>query len=108
VPFINNMLLGRTFDFSKSEVGNDIISEAERKKAFKVRNDRSDIKYKMIRSSQDVRDVLDISGQLSVKVMAGTVNVEGKGSYLKSSVDSESSLEVMVQVYYKTVCFCFV
>ncbi|CAB4009544.1 Hypothetical predicted protein [Paramuricea clavata] len=103
VPFINNMLLGRTFDFSKSEVGNDIISEAERKKAFKVQNDRSDIKYKMIRSSQDVRDVLDVSGQLSVKVMAGTVNVEGKGSYLKSSVDSESSVEVMVQVYYKTV-----
>ena len=103
VPFINNMLLGRTFDYSKSEVGNDIISEEERKKAQTIRNDRSDIKYKMIKSSEDVRDVLDVSGQLSVKVMAGTVDVEGKGSYLKSSINSENSVEVMVQVYYKTV-----
>ena len=105
VPFMNNMLLGRTFDYSKSEVGNDIISEEERQKAQTIPNDRSDIKYKMIKSSEDVRDVLDVSGQLSVKVMAGTVDIEGKGSYLKSSVDSENSVEVMVQVYYKTVRF---
>jgi hypothetical protein len=102
---MNNMLLGRTFDYSKSEVGNDIISEEERQKAQTIPNDRSDIKYKMIKSSEDVRDVLDVSGQLSVKVMAGTVDIEGKGSYLKSSVDSENSVEVMVQVYYKTVRF---
>ena len=102
---MNNMLLGRTFDYSKSEVGNDIISEDERQNAQTIRNERSDINYKMIKSSEDVRDLLDVSGQLSVKVMAGTVNIEGKGSYLKSSVDSENSVEVMVQVHYKTVRF---
>ena len=102
------MLLGRTFDYSKSEIGNDIISEDERNNAQTIRNDRSDIKYKMIKSSEDVRDVLDVSGQLSVKVMAGTVDVEGKGSYLKSSINSENSVEVMVQVYYKTVCVCVI
>ena len=99
------MLLGRTFDYSKSEVGNDIISEEERKKAQTILSDRADIKYKMVKSSEDIRDVLDVSGQLSVKVMAGTVDIEGKGSYLKSSVDSKNSVQVMVQVYYKTVRF---
>jgi hypothetical protein len=100
---MSNMLLGRTFDLSKSEIGNDIISEAERQNAQRIRSDSSSIDYKVIKSSEDVRDLLDVSGQLSVKVMAGLVDVEGKGSYLKSSIDSENSVEVMVQVTFKTV-----
>jgi hypothetical protein len=57
----------------------------------------------MIKSNEDVRDVLDVSGQLSLKVMAGVVDVEGRGSYLKSSIESGNTIEVLAQIYYRTV-----
>jgi hypothetical protein len=59
----------------------------------------------MIKSQKDISDVLDVSGELSVKVMAGLVDVQGKGSYLKSSVTSGNTVEVLAQIYYRTVRF---
>jgi hypothetical protein len=50
-------------------------------------------------------DVLDVSGELSLQVMAGVVEIEGKGSYLKSSTESENSIQVLAQTYYRTVRF---
>ncbi|CAB4017348.1 Hypothetical predicted protein [Paramuricea clavata] len=103
VPFIPSMMLGRTFDYSKSAVGVDIYDASVRDNAVVRHVDRSDVKFKMIKSSEDVRDVLDVSGQLSLKVMAGVVDVEGRGSYLKSSIESGNTIEVLAQIYYRTV-----
>jgi hypothetical protein len=48
-------------------------------------------------------DVLDVSGELSLQVMAGVVNVEGKGAYLKTTSENENSVEVLAQTSFTTV-----
>ena len=57
----------------------------------------------MVKSAKDVMDVLDVSGELSLQVMAGVVNVEGKGAYLKSSSENDNSVQVLAQTYFRTV-----
>jgi hypothetical protein len=99
------MRLGTSFDSDKFRVGYDLVGDGVRGKAIQSRHDMSNMKFKMVKSKKDVSDVLDVSGELSVKVMAGLVDVQGKGSYLKSSVKSENSVEVLAQIYYRTVRF---
>ena len=103
VPYIKPMLLGRTFDYSKSIVGNDIFSASIRNNPVKTEHYKTDIKYKMIRSAKDVRDVLDVSGQLSLQVMAGLLDIKGKGSYLKESSESGNIVEVVAIISVQTV-----
>jgi hypothetical protein len=107
VPFISGMRLGDSFKYSSFEVGNNLIQSDIRNKAVEIRSDRSYMKFKLIKSQKDVNDVLDVSGELSVKVMAGVVDVQGKGSYLKSSAKSDNSVQLLVQIYYRTVSFIF-
>jgi hypothetical protein len=97
------MLLGRTFDYSKSAVGVDIFDKSVRDNPVVRHVDQTFMKSKILKTNEDVRDVLDVSGQLSLKVMAGVVNVEGKGSYLKSSIESGNTIEVLTQMHYRTV-----
>ena len=97
------MLLGRTFDYSNSAVGIDIYDASVRDHPVVRRHNKANMKSRIIKTNSDVRKVLDVSGQLSLKVMAGAVNVEGKGSYLKSSVESGNTVEVLTQIYYRTV-----
>ncbi|CAB4009545.1 Hypothetical predicted protein, partial [Paramuricea clavata] len=103
VPFINNMLLGRTFDYSKSMVGNDIYSADAQKKKSIQNVGKYEHKFELIDTSSKSMDVLDVSGELSLQVMAGVVEIEGKGSYLKSSTESQNSIQVLAQTYYRTV-----
>ena len=97
------MLLGRTFDYSKSAVGMDIYDPNVRDKPVVRHHDKANMKSKIIKTNEDVRNVLDVSGQLSLKIMAGAVDIEGKGSYLKSSIESGNTVEVLTQIYYRTV-----
>lgn len=103
VPYLPSMLLGRTFDYSKSKVGNDIYDENARNNAEVTKHFQSYTKFKIIKSNRDVNDALEVSGQLSLKVMAGMVDVEGKGSYLKSSIKSGNTVEVLARLHYRTV-----
>ena len=103
VPYIPTMLLGRTFDYSKSAVGIDIYDASVRDEPVVRHHNKATMKSRIIKTSEDVRKVLDVSGQLSLKVMAGAVDVEGKGSYLKSSIESGNTIEVLTQIYYRTV-----
>jgi hypothetical protein len=105
IPFIQGMQLGDSFDYSTFKVVTNLIQSDIRKKAIERRDDSSNMKFKLIKSQKDVRDVLDVSGELSVKVMAGLVDVQGKGAYLKSSVKSDNSVELLVQIHYRTVSF---
>ena len=105
VPYIKGMRLGDSFDYSSFKVGNNLIQSDARNKAVERRNERSYMKFELIKSQKDVRYVLDISGELSLKVMAGLVDVQGKGAYLKSSVKSDNSVQLLVQIYCRTERF---
>ena len=102
VPYIKGMRLGDSFDYSSFKVGNNLIESDVRSKAVERRNQRSYMKFKLIKSQKDKKDVLGISGELSLKVLAGLVDVKGKGAYLKSTTNSGNSVELLVQIYYRT------
>lgn len=97
------MLLGRTFDYSMSKVGNNIFPASVRNNPEIRDHHKFYIKYRMIRDAKDVRDILDVSGQLSLQVMAGLVDIKGKGSYVRESSKSGNFVEVLARIYYETV-----
>ena len=97
------MLLGRTFDYSMSKVGNDIFPASVRNNPEIRDHHKFYIKYRMIRDAKDVRDILDVSGQLSLQVMAGLLDIKGKGSYLKESSESGNIVEVLAIISVQTV-----
>ncbi len=97
------MLLGRTFDYSKSIVGNDIYPKEVWKNPLETNHYLTKVKYKVVRSAKDRREVLDISGHLSVQVMAGVVDFKGSGEYLKESFHTGNNVEVLAKIEFLTV-----
>ncbi len=97
------MLLGRTFDYSKSIVGNDIYPEEVRKNPLETNHYETKVTYEVVRSAKERRDVLDISGHLSVQVMSGIVDFKGSGEYLKESFDAGNNVEVVAKIAVLTV-----
>nr|QNH72537.1 toxin candidate TRINITY_DN16292_c0_g1_i2 [Pachycerianthus borealis] len=103
VPYISPMILGRTFDKSKSQVGVDIYSSENRKKTSCSYVGGTLIWFKQVETQEDKRNLLDISGQLSLQVKAGLVKVDGKGSYLKENASGKKVKEILVRMERKTV-----
>ena len=97
------MLLGRTFDYSKSIVGNDIYPADVWKHPLKTNHYETKVKYEVVRSAKERRDVLDISGHLSIQVMLGIVDFKGSGEYLKESFDAGNNVEVVAKISFLTV-----
>ena len=97
------MLLGRTFDYSKSKVGNDIYPAAVRNNPVQTNHYDSKVDYEVVRSAKERRDVLGISGHLSVQIMADIVRFKGRGEYLKESFDDGKSVEVIANIAFITV-----
>ena len=96
------MLIGRTFDVSKSIVGSDIF-EPSTIELQETKNYLSHTKYKMVNTKEKVRDVLDVSGQLSLQIMSGMINVKGAGRYLKETASTGNFVEVLVKISCRTV-----
>lgn len=59
--------------------------------------------YKLVESSSDARNFLDIDGELSVRIKSGQVDVDGTGSYLKDSSSRDNFVELLVRVQHETV-----
>lgn len=107
--YILPMILGRTFDVRNDRVGVDIFPPKELEKISENLLPKSDSTYKMIKNSQDVQNVLGVSGDLSVKVKAGVVDIKGAGTYLKNTANTENTVEVLtkMQFYTSTVYLSF-
>ena len=102
VPYIKPMIIGRTFDLSKSLIGQDIFEE-DTIKFEKTTHEITHTKYKMVKTKKEVRDILDVSGQLSLQIMSGMVKIEGAGKYLKETASGTSFVEVLAKVSFQTV-----
>lgn len=59
--------------------------------------------YKVIKTAQDARDFLDISGELSLRIKAGLLNIKGTGSYLKESKSREEYVEILAKSNFESV-----
>ncbi|GIY82656.1 uncharacterized protein CEXT_508401, partial [Caerostris extrusa] len=60
-------------------------------------------RYETTKSSEEVRDLLEVSADLSLKVKAGKVDFKGTGSYLKDTSKLGRMIEILTRLKFKTV-----
>ncbi len=96
-----DLCIGRTYDDTNSAAGIDIFPSNIPTK--KININRFTFKYKVVRNNSDVKDLLDIYGELSLKVKAGLLKVEGSGKYLNDTNTEEGATELLVVLKCVTV-----
>ena len=97
-PFL---CLGGTYDITKSEVGGDIFSSGVPTK--KTKKNLFTLSLKNIQNSQDAKDVLNASGDTSLKVKLGLIEAKGSGKYLNYRKTKEDTTEILAVIRIHTV-----
>lgn len=57
----------------------------------------------MVSDTQEARDFLGVTGDLSLKIKTGKIQIEGLGQYMKESYSRSKVVEILVKVHYETV-----
>ncbi|KAL3862849.1 hypothetical protein ACJMK2_008795 [Sinanodonta woodiana] len=104
IPYQHGMLLGRTYDLRSHTVGSDIFPTDYTANPDRHLCPSTKINYKVIKNSSDVNDLLEVSGNISLKVKAGILKVQGMGSYLKDIRKEETALEILAVAHVETAC----
>ncbi|KAL3880767.1 hypothetical protein ACJMK2_032982 [Sinanodonta woodiana] len=99
IPFKFGMILGRTVNIQNNSIGLDIFSELT---TTTIECPSKTISCEAIQSSADVNNVLDISSDMSLKIKAGHLNMEGIGTYIKEE-RVDNTLEIMLRAHVKTM-----
>lgn len=97
------MSLGRTFDLRTYGNGLDIFPDDLVDNPKIIERHHNVIKYKVIKNSQDVNNILDLSGEVALKIKAGILNIGGMGSYLKEDKFKDECTEIFVRAHVETV-----
>lgn len=95
------LCIGRTYDARTTTAGIDIFPIDIPTKKMNI--NQFTFKYKVVRNSSDVKDLLSISGSLSLKVKAGLVKVQGSGKYLNDTDAKEGTTELLAVLKCVTV-----
>ena len=98
-----SLRIGRSYDAQTSKAGIDIYPGNIDIEETNV--NQFNFEYRVIKSSKDTKDLLNISGALSLKVKAGLVSVSGSGKYLSDNKKTEDTTEVLAVLKCLTVCF---
>ena len=93
--------IGRTYDATNLSPGIDIYPASIPKVKDNV--NRFQFEYMVVKNSSDVNKLLDISGELSLKVKAGLVRVQGSGNYLIDSNRNKDTTELLAVLKCTTV-----
>ena len=96
-----NLILGRSYDAECSRPGNDVFPSDIPTKKTNV--NKFSFKYQIVKSSKDVNDLLDVSGELSLKIKAGLIKVEGKGQYVNECKIEEGKTTLLAVMNCTTV-----
>ncbi|GIY22642.1 MACPF domain-containing protein [Caerostris darwini] len=105
IPVLAAMYLGSTFNLIKYEKGNaDVFDEKTLEGNLQV-IDRSFTRsqYKLVETSTQAREFLDVSGALSLRIKKGDITVDGTGAYLKDMANRQKFVELLVRVQHETV-----
>ena len=97
----SNLCIGRTYDAKTNRAGIDIFPPDIPTKTEDVNT--FSFRYKKITSNEDVRDLLNISGDISLKIKANIFKVEGAGKYISNSRKDEGTAEVLAVMKCTTV-----
>ena len=96
-----SLCIGRTFDAETSQVGSDIFPPYIPTKTVDV--NKYSFKYKLIKTNKDVRDLLDLSSELSLLIKANLLTATGTGQYINESRPLEGVTEVLAVIKCNTV-----
>ena len=99
-----SLRIGRSYDAQTSKAGIDIYPP-ENIVLEETKVNRFTFEYRVIKNSKDTKNLLNIPGELSLKVKAGLVSVSGSGKYLSDSKKTEDTTEVLAVLKCETVCF---
>ncbi|GFT54795.1 uncharacterized protein NPIL_278631 [Nephila pilipes] len=100
IPYMIPLFLGMTYDARYSRPGVDIfdlkyvddpvVTEFQQTKSF----------YKVVTSTADVSNALDITGDLSLKIKSGMLDIAGIGSYLRCTRENLNKVEILATLQY--------
>ncbi|XP_046561313.1 uncharacterized protein LOC124270312 isoform X2 [Haliotis rubra] len=97
------MSLGRTFDLRTYGNGLDIFPEDLVDNPKIIESHYNTVKYRVIKNSQDINNILELSGEVALKIKAGILNVEGMASYVKEDKIKDECTEIFVRVHVETL-----
>ena len=97
----SNLCIGRTYDTKNNRTGIDIFQPEILTKTVNV--NKFSFQYKIIKSKEDVRDLLNISPNISLKIKANVFRVEGAGKYVNNNIKDEGITEVLAVMKCTTV-----
>ncbi|XP_042907430.1 uncharacterized protein [Parasteatoda tepidariorum] len=104
ITVLTGMFLGDTFNLAKYEKGNANVFDQNAINQPKV-IDRSFTRsqYKLVETSTQAREFLDISGSVSLRIKKGDIDVQGTWSYLKNTANRQNFVELLVRVQHETI-----
>ncbi|RMX52156.1 hypothetical protein pdam_00024831, partial [Pocillopora damicornis] len=89
------LCLGRTFDLETSRACADVFPSSSDLPIKPMNFNKFSFKYQVVKSSKDVNDLLDVSGELSLKIKANLLKVEGAGQYINESKLEEGTTSLL-------------
>ena len=89
------LCLGRTFDLETSRACADVCPSSSDLPIKSIDSNKFSFEYQVVRSSKDVNDLLDVSGELSLKIKANILKVEGAGQYIKETKLKEGTTSLL-------------
>lgn len=98
---LSNLCIGRSYDANDNKAGLDIFHPDIPIKTENV--NMFSFRYKIVKSNEDVRDLLNISGDISLKIKANIFKVEGAGKYISNNNNEEGTTEVLAVMKCTTV-----
>ncbi|XP_055925916.1 uncharacterized protein LOC129957577 [Argiope bruennichi] len=101
--YVLPMILGRTYDMRTHTVGVDLFPREDIAQPRVIQESFYNSNFRTIETSADVKEVLDIYGDLSLNIKAGTFTIGGVGAYVKSSVQTQNSVDILVKVRFRTI-----
>ena len=97
------LCLGRTFDLETSRACADVFPSSSDLPIKSIGSNKFSFKYQVVKSSKDVNDLLDVSGELSLKIKANLLKVEGAGQYINESKLEEGTTSLLAVMKCTTV-----
>nr|QNH72450.1 toxin candidate TRINITY_DN19977_c1_g1_i1.p1 [Ceriantheomorphe brasiliensis] len=100
LPYEASMNLGYFFNVNDMTSSSKSPFTSDARENFAVINhDRTSFLYKIVSSSKEKRDLLDISGSLSLKIKAlGGIDIAASGKYLKDKGNGNKFVEILVVI----------
>ena len=99
------LCLGRTFDKETSSACADVFSSSTDIPTKLIDVNKFSFKYQVVKSSKDVNDLLDVSGELSLKIKANLLKAEGAGQYINENKREEGTTNLLAVMKCTTVTY---